>query len=249
MVCQCNEDALCLLCSGTNRAIRRKTYGGDTSVAQGISWQWEGDIPGQWHWYDVDIATELEKAHQTGQTSINLSAYQLPYTVNFMTMSQTRHHYGTLRKIQRLILPMKYPSVPSATLALGGSSSSSSSCSMSGSSGLVGGSPHIGTLTKSATVPAHTSLLPGAPGGSGHLLKSSTSPHVQNVALPPTSASVASFGTSMPLTKKHALGSGSYGNAAKRITRRTLRHLTSLSGSGFGPLPSGYMAPSSSSFR
>ena len=50
---------------------------------------------------------DLELAYQRGDTSIDLAtcSSQLPYTIDFTTMEQTRHGYGTRRSIQRQPLP------------------------------------------------------------------------------------------------------------------------------------------------
>ena len=46
---------------------------------------------------------DLELAYQRGDTSVSLAtcSSQLPYTIDFTTMEQTRHGYGTRRSIQR----------------------------------------------------------------------------------------------------------------------------------------------------
>lgn len=74
-------------------------------------WQWEGDNPGTWHTYDMDISGVLENAFSQGQTTVDLSAlpFCLPYKICLNTMSQIRLETKRRRMIRRELLPMPYP--------------------------------------------------------------------------------------------------------------------------------------------
>ena len=92
------------------------------------------DIKGYWTWkehgrnyvlYLTEASVDLELAYQKGDTSVNLAtcSSQLPYTIDFSTMEQTRHGYGTRRSIQRQSLPkgslQSYLQVHSSTVPTG----------------------------------------------------------------------------------------------------------------------------------
>eukprot|EP00918_Siedleckia_nematoides_P028492 GHVU01061323.1.p1 GENE.GHVU01061323.1~~GHVU01061323.1.p1 ORF type:complete len:603 (+),score=23.35 GHVU01061323.1:189-1811(+) len=75
-------------------------------------------------------------------------------------MSQTRHHYGTLRKVRRITLPNKYPTAPPGSTASTVVPPGGGTGSVSG--GLAGGYPSAlpaGTVLKSGGLP------PGISGG------------------------------------------------------------------------------------
>lgn len=70
------------------------------------------DIKAYWTWnesgrnfllYSIEATVDIELAYQRGDSIVNLAlcSSKLPYTVNFSTFEQTRHGYGTRRKIQR----------------------------------------------------------------------------------------------------------------------------------------------------
>ena len=92
------------------------------------------DIKAYWTWkehgrnyvlYLTEASVDIELAYQKGDTMVNLAtcSSQLPYTIDFSTMEQTRHGYGTRRSIQRQSLPkgslQSYLQVHSSTVPTG----------------------------------------------------------------------------------------------------------------------------------
>ena len=59
--------------------------------------------------YSIDATMDIESAYLRGggTTSVNLATCPclIPYTIDFVSMVQTRHGYNTQRKIQRCMLP------------------------------------------------------------------------------------------------------------------------------------------------
>lgn len=92
--------------TGYERAVRRTLV--QLPAAPDIKTYWTWKEHGR-HYvlYLTEASVDLELAYQRGDTSIDLAtcSSQLPYTIDFTTMEQTRHGYGTRRSIQRQPLP------------------------------------------------------------------------------------------------------------------------------------------------
>ena len=97
-------------CAGTCRPVRRQEYPPDSAPALGVSWQWEGDVSGQWHSYSADVASLLEKGHQCGASVVDLNRhpFSLPYIVRLSSMTQIRHGSNYKRGVQRIPLLQRY---------------------------------------------------------------------------------------------------------------------------------------------
>ncbi|XP_066300322.1 LOW QUALITY PROTEIN: E3 ubiquitin-protein ligase DTX1-like [Branchiostoma lanceolatum] len=95
--------------TGTVRSVRRKEYPPDSAPGRGVVWQWWGDCA--WSLYDMDTCYVLEAAYISGAPSVDLlhTLANLPYTIDFRTMTQTRQETGYTRKIQRVQMPVVYP--------------------------------------------------------------------------------------------------------------------------------------------
>jgi poly [ADP-ribose] polymerase 10/14/15 len=52
--------------------------------------------------YDAESSRSLEAAYQQGDATCILSIRDVPYQVDFKTMDQRNHKYGTIRKVRRL---------------------------------------------------------------------------------------------------------------------------------------------------
>ncbi len=99
-----------LLIAGKMRPLRRSVHPLNSPAFSGVSWQWTGDIPHQWNAYDMQVACILEDAFCKSMRVIDLSqtVAQLPYTVDFHSMAQTRNQTGFSRKVRRIKLSMSY---------------------------------------------------------------------------------------------------------------------------------------------
>lgn len=98
--------------TGTQRPVRRRVLPSHSPIARGITWQWEGDIPGSWNDFDVDVAEFIDDCYLKKQTMIDLksSKFALPYVIDLSKMTQTRTHTGRVRKVQRVFTKTSYPS-------------------------------------------------------------------------------------------------------------------------------------------
>lgn len=121
--------------TGMVRGIRRSEILLTGPLCHGL-WEWQ-DAPNHYNIYNIIAMMEIEEAYTQKQPSVDLSVKpsQLPYTIDFTTMCQTRHHFNTKRKIRRTELriplqsylandpsPLTKPSVASdsSTLSLSG---------------------------------------------------------------------------------------------------------------------------------
>jgi len=97
-------------CLGPARPVRRQIYPADGPAGQGISWQWSGDRPGEWHRYDFEVAGILESAYSAGLPLVDLSQHRcaLPYKIDFKILMQVRVETGFLRHVKRLIGNWRY---------------------------------------------------------------------------------------------------------------------------------------------
>ncbi|CAC5381940.1 E3 ubiquitin-protein ligase DTX4 [Mytilus coruscus] len=100
--------------TGTARPIRRSTYPPSSLPGKGIVWQWEGDVRGQWHIYDMEVGCLIEDYYsQTPRTNVfdlSKSALKLPYHIDFSKMIQIRIETGRVRKVRRATTKLAYPS-------------------------------------------------------------------------------------------------------------------------------------------
>ena len=99
-----------LFFAGTQRAIRRSIYPTNSPIAHGITWQWEADVAGKWHDFDIEVATYLEDCLNKNNHQVDLMAkFGLPYHIDLKNMTQMRIHTGRVRKIQKTFTSMSYP--------------------------------------------------------------------------------------------------------------------------------------------
>ncbi|KAL3856849.1 hypothetical protein ACJMK2_011560 [Sinanodonta woodiana] len=116
--------------TGTFRKVKRNVYPPNTPVAQGIFWQWEGDIPGCWQDYDVELGTYIEDCYAKGHKCFNLqnAVFRFPYQIDFVKMQQIRIETGRCRQIRRIQYPGgSYPTDVGSTASSGTSSTSTDS--------------------------------------------------------------------------------------------------------------------------
>ncbi len=68
-------------------------------------WEWE-ESPHKFVNYGIQASLDIETAYINKQTTIDLSTTpaHIPYTIDMVTMCQTRHNFGTTRQIQRVPL-------------------------------------------------------------------------------------------------------------------------------------------------
>lgn len=60
-------------------------------------WEFEGDHPGHWVPYDMEISACLEQAQLAGQQMLDMNTlFQLPYSIHFTTMQQVSWHFTPL---------------------------------------------------------------------------------------------------------------------------------------------------------
>ena len=87
--------------TGMVRCIRRSEVFISGTPCYGL-WEWQ-DGSNNFNIYNVKAIIEIEEAFQLKQPTVDLSVKpsRLPYTIDFTTLYQTRHHYNTRRKIRR----------------------------------------------------------------------------------------------------------------------------------------------------
>lgn len=91
--------------TGMVRDIRRSEICISGIPCHGL-WEWQ-DGSNNFNIYTITAIIEIEEAYILKQPSVDLSVKpsRLPYTIDFTTMYQTRHHFNTMRKIRRTSLP------------------------------------------------------------------------------------------------------------------------------------------------
>jgi len=96
--------------AGSCRPVRRQEYPPDSAPAVGVTWQWAGDTAGQFHSYNTEVSSLLEKAHRCSASAIDLNRhpFYLPYIVRLSDMLQIRNETNYKRRIQRVLLPQPY---------------------------------------------------------------------------------------------------------------------------------------------
>ena len=169
---------------GYERAIRRTTLQLPASPDIKAYWVWN-EYGSSFVPYSVQSFADVELAHQKGLSSVSLSTCpcRLPYTIDFTSMDQTRHGYGTKRRIRR------HPTSASVqtllqpkTATVSSSSSSSITATVSTPSFTMGHSPALpksaGTRNKSKATSGSGGKARGRPkksGGAGATSKSKSS--------------------------------------------------------------------------
>ena len=132
---------------GNTRAICRVSC---TPPSPSIMAYWEWDQGrGRYVPYDITASADIEQAFMSNQPTVDLSVTpaRIPYTIDFVSMHQTRHGYNTRRRVRRV--PLTQPLV---TFLSTPSSSSSSYC-YSSSAGFSGSvlTPASSLLSTAAT--------------------------------------------------------------------------------------------------
>ncbi|VVC38283.1 Zinc finger, RING-type,Zinc finger, RING/FYVE/PHD-type,WWE domain, subgroup,WWE domain [Cinara cedri] len=96
---QCSEEN-----EGALLAVRRSYYPANALPGKGARWEWAGDVPGEWHTYDMESQCFLETAWALGCQVIDVSRTYLgfPYTINFCNLTQVRNDSGYKRNIRRV---------------------------------------------------------------------------------------------------------------------------------------------------
>ena len=103
-------------------------------------WEWE-DSPRKFVPYGIQASLDIETAYKNKLRAVDLSVTtaHIPYTIDMVAMQQTRHSFGTRRRIQRVSLPRPLHTFLKDHTGLGHTSSSGSSATTPtyGSSGSV----------------------------------------------------------------------------------------------------------------
>ena len=107
--------------TGMIRDMRRSEICVSGTPCHGL-WEWQ-DGSNNFNIYSVTAIMEIEEAYNLKQHFVDLSVKpsQLPYTIDFTAMNQTRHYYNTKRKIKRTTLPkplQSYLAAPTASVSL-----------------------------------------------------------------------------------------------------------------------------------
>ena len=90
---------------GTERLVRRTTCSLPSSPDLLGYWEWEMSrrrfVP-----YEIQASVDIEQAYLSGCGSVDLSttASSVPYLVDMVRCTQTRHDYGTERRVRRITL-------------------------------------------------------------------------------------------------------------------------------------------------
>uniref|UniRef100_A0A8D8SP62 E3 ubiquitin-protein ligase n=1 Tax=Cacopsylla melanoneura TaxID=428564 RepID=A0A8D8SP62_9HEMI len=94
---QCSE------IDGAITSVRRSFYPPDSPAGKGAKWEWEGDVTGEWHAYDMQAQCLIEYSWAKGDQTIDISKTYLgfPYILNFCNLTQVRNTTGNVRNIRR----------------------------------------------------------------------------------------------------------------------------------------------------
>lgn len=231
--------------TGMVRGIRRSEVYISGTPCHGL-WEWQ-DGSNHYNIYNIVAMIEIEEAYSSKQLSVDLSVKpsQLPYTIDFTTMYQTRHYFDTKRKIRRTALHKPLQSyLTFDTLSLTTPFLTTGTTDSLVFNPKLGFSPHN---TPSVALSDH--LLPSAPGGSvynvslpsvysslsGSTTSSSAfsrvatfdtshykSPHLSSLSTPGVEPNLHS---AMPVTSTHALSSpskGCKGGSSKKTTTKVV---------------------------
>lgn len=184
----------CILGLGVTRTVRRNRIDFGSSPDVTAYWMWSENA-GQSVPYQVEASVDIELAYQRNLPIVNLAkcSSQLPYTINFRNMDQTRHHFNTRRGIKRVPLslgaslqsllkesPSPVSSVPSAATLSGISRGLAPSTHGATSSTMNAHIPSSSVLSTATTRHGHHNRKP-----KGHVSLATTSPSY----VPPPSAS------------------------------------------------------------
>ena len=181
------------LLSGYERSIRRVAVNLPSSPDINAYWTW-CENRSKFVLYNLEASVDIELSHLRGDHSLNLAhcTNRLPYTIDFTNMEQTRHGYGTKRKIQRCSLStgtslqscLAFPATPRVPSTLhtppvssGGGTSGSSTMSLPnpfGRASLKSSGGSARTLFNPHLPTAHVSYT-GVPIAIGTLTSGSTS--------------------------------------------------------------------------
>jgi deltex len=84
--------------------VRRQYYSPSSPVGKGIKWEHVGNLPNEWHQYDIEIQCLIEDAWSNGNQQIDISTSyaQMPYIIDFCNMIQTRKPSGPIKQIRRV---------------------------------------------------------------------------------------------------------------------------------------------------
>ena len=137
-------------CAGFQRSIQQTAVSLPASPSITAYWSWN-EKRSNYVLYGVEAIVDIELAYQKRSHGVKKSIHdsvdlskcksRLPYTLNFITMEQTRHSYGTKRKVQRVVIPGGHSlqsllqSPPSVANTLSSVAGTSGSFSFSGFSG------------------------------------------------------------------------------------------------------------------
>ncbi|XP_058815609.1 protein deltex [Topomyia yanbarensis] len=84
--------------------VRRHFYKPSSPAGKGTKWEWCGSSGNDWHSYTMEVQCVIEEAWARGDQTIDLTKthLNLPYTINFLNLTQIRHQNGPLRSIRRI---------------------------------------------------------------------------------------------------------------------------------------------------
>nr|XP_029717387.1 protein deltex [Aedes albopictus] len=84
--------------------VRRHFYKPSSPAGKGTKWEWCGSSGNDWHSYTMEVQCVIEEAWARGDQTIDLTKTYLilPYTINFLNLTQIRHQNGPLRSIRRI---------------------------------------------------------------------------------------------------------------------------------------------------
>ncbi|XP_055616564.1 protein deltex [Toxorhynchites rutilus septentrionalis] len=84
--------------------VRRHFYKPISPAGKGTKWEWCGSSGNDWHSYTMEVQCVIEEAWARGDQTIDLTKthLHLPYTINFLNLTQIRHQNGPLRSIRRI---------------------------------------------------------------------------------------------------------------------------------------------------
>ena len=172
-------------------------------------WEWDSGH-GAFLPYAVKATVDIELAYMSHLPSVDLSTKQscIPYIVDFRTMTQTRHGYGTRRTIRRIPLVHSLQQLLYDTTTKAGMTSSTSGASSftTPASSILSLSSKLSTSTTKS--PKKPSLTKPPSKSSSSMSARSSSPKTTNSTKITTSAATSKRKTSVSL-KSSRKNSGS----------------------------------------
>lgn len=105
--------------TGDRIKVRRSFFPQSSPAGQGAVWQWAGDVPGDWHTYDMYVQCIIEESWGTGAQTLDMSQTfpACPYVINFCNLNQMNSKTGfvrAIRRVQQAAYPVGKPPVPPA---------------------------------------------------------------------------------------------------------------------------------------